>query len=256
MTTKMGLTLGALVTALCLVATGAGITLLFIAHGMPSHTDERRATHLTALYEQNYIKLTPEEREPAKQEIIALRTSKWKLYDAGLNICLVSPLILFAILHFKLWDLRNLGAVKTPRTRIGLLGLASGAWLALLPALQLQSDHDYAQDDLTPAMDTGHGSLWIVGPKLSLLVLMILLTLGRFVVLRSVLLPANLWCWNSGRPYHSLIWSVLYGLLASMFAVLIVWSVSNFSWALPSLMVGLYVILSSRAALTNISTQA
>ena len=243
---------GTMLVALCLVATGVGIALLVMAHGMPSHTDERRAAELTRLYEQNYVKLTPEQREPAKQEIIALRTSKWKLYNAGLGTCLVSPLLLFAMLRFGLWDVRNLRAAKTPRTRLGLLGLASAAWLALLPALQLQSDDEYAQDDLTPTIDTGHGSLWIVGPKWFLLILIVMLAFGRFFVLRRVLLPANLWCWDSVRPYRSLVLSSFYGLLGGVLVVLIVWSASNFSWALPSLMVGLYVILSSRAALINV----
>lgn len=251
MSRKAGLTLGTVAATLCLVAIASGIVLLFIAHGMPSHTDERRAAELTALYEQNYVKLSPERRESAKQEIIALRTSKWKLYDAGLDICLVFPLLLFAMVHFQLWDVRNLRQAKTPRTRWALLALAAGAWLALLPALQLQSDHEFAQDDLTPTIDTGQGSLWIVGSKLFLLILIVMLTFGRFVVLRSALLPANLWCWNSARPWSSLVWTAVYGSLGGVFVVLIVWSASNFSWALPSLIAGIYVILSSRAALIN-----
>jgi hypothetical protein len=256
MSRKAGLTFGTILAALCLVATGVGIALVVMAHGMPSHTDERRAAELTRLYEQNYVKVAPEQREPTKQEIIALRTSKWKLYNAGLGMCLIPPLLLFAMLRFELWDIRKLRTAKTPRTRLEFLGLASCAWLALLPALELQSDDEYGQDDLTPTIDTGHGSLWIVGTKLFLLTLIVMLVFGRFLVLRRVVLPANLWCWDSARPHRSLVLTVLYGLLGCVLVVLIVWSASNFPWAVPSLMVGLYVILSSRAALINVVRQA
>lgn len=255
-TRKSGLTFGVMLVALCLIATGVGIALLFKAHGMPAHTDERRAAELTRLYEENYIKASPEQRKSAETEIMVLRTSKWKLYNAGLGMCLVSPLLLFAMLHFGLWDIRNLRTVKTPQTRLRLLGLASGAWLALLPALLLQSTEDYAQDDLTPTMDTGHGSFLIALPKIFLLMLIVMLVFGRFFVLRSALLPANLWCWDSERPRRSLILSALYGLAGGVLVVLIAWSAGNFIWAVPSLVIGLYVILSTRAALINNDQQA
>jgi hypothetical protein len=256
MTRKAGLMFGTMLVALCLATTGVGIALLVLANGMPSHTDERRAAELTELYEQNYVRVTPEQGEPAKQEIVALRTSKWKLHNGGLGMCLVSLCLLFASFRFKFWDMRNLRSATTPQTRLGLLGLASAAWWAVLPALQLEEYKEYAQDDLTPNIDTGHGSLWIVGPGLFLLIWIAMLAFGRFFVLRKVLLPANLWCWDNARPYRSLVLSALYGLLGAVLVVLIVWAASNFSWALPSLMVGLYVILSSRAALTNVVRQA
>jgi hypothetical protein len=242
---------GTMLVALCLVATGVGVALLVMAHGMPSHTDERRAAELTELYEQNYTRLPPEQREPVKREIISSRTSKWSLYDAGLSMCLVSLCLLFAIVCFKLWDVRNLRTATTPQTRLGLLGLASGAWWALLPALQLEEYNEYAQDDLTPTIDTGHGLLLIIGPPLFSLIWIAMLAIGHFFVLRSVLLPANLWCWDSARPYRSLILSALYGLLGGVIVILIGWSAIAFSWALPSLIVGLYVVLSTRAALLN-----
>jgi hypothetical protein len=254
MTRKLGLTFGAVLVVLSLFTISVGIGLIVKARGMASHTDERRAAELTRLYEQNYVR-APDQLEPVKREIVALRTSKWRLYNAGVAICLVTPLLLLAILRFRLWDVRNLRSVKTPRTRLGLLGLASCAWLALLPALLLQSDDEYAQDDLTPTIDTGHGSILVVGSELILVALIVLLAFGRFLVLRNVLLPANLWCWDGARPYRSAILSAIYGLLGCVFIIVIVWSANNFSWALPSLMIGLYVILSSRAALINVVKQ-
>jgi hypothetical protein len=255
MTRRAGLTFGLMLVALCWVAISVGSVLLVMAQKMPPHTDERRADELTRLYEYNYTK-GPEQLEPIKQQIVALRTSKWELYDAGLNLCLFSATLLFAVLLFGIWDLRNLWAIRTPRTRSRLLGLASVALLVLLlPAFQLQIDYEYTRDDLAPTVDTGHGAELFVGTALFLLLWIPMVVVGRFLVLRRVSLPANLWCWNRDQPRRSLIISTLFGFLALTLGILIVWSASNFSWAIPSLMVGLYVILSSRAAVMNVVGQ-
>jgi hypothetical protein len=248
MTRKVGLALGIFVVAMCLIAVAAGIVLLATANRLPSHIDELRATELSRRYEENYTRSTSEQRERIEREIADLRTPKWTLYTAGLDMCLVSSCLLLTIFWFRLWDMRNLRRATTPRTRWGLLGLAGAAWWALLPALQLQSHDDYARDDLTWAIDTGHGSLWFVAPKIFLFIFVVILAVGRFVVLRHVLMPVNLWLWDSGAPRRSLTLTVLYGLLGGSILVLIAWSAVGFPWALPSLLVGLYVVLSSRAA--------
>jgi hypothetical protein len=127
--------LGIILGALCLVAAIAGIACLIVAHGMPAHVDERRAGQLTGLYEHDYSSKTDEQRKPIEQEMASLRTSKWKLYHAGLVLSLVSTVLLYAWYRFKLWDLRNLKHAETPCTRLSLLALASGAWLTLVPAI-------------------------------------------------------------------------------------------------------------------------
>ncbi len=253
MTRRAGLTFGTTLIVLCIFALGAGAALLFMAHGMPAHTDERRAEQLTIQYEQRYNTTSPEQRKPLERKITALRTPKWKLYNTGLALSMISPLLLVAILRFRLWDIRNLRAVDTPQTRLGILILAAVAWLALFPVMVFQLADDYAQDDLTPTMDTGHGAILLLGPQLFPSVLIVLLAFGRFVILRNVLLPANLWNWDRTRPYRSFVWSALYGVLGGLLATLIVLSITNFPWAFPSLSVGLYVVLSTRAALLNSS---
>jgi hypothetical protein len=251
MTREAGILIGSIFTALCVVGCVAGIALLVVAHGMPAHTNEARATELTIQYERIYIEATREEKETVEQEIISLRTSKWKLYNAGLAMCLTASVLLIAILRFKLWDVRMLRYLTTPLTRLRLLGLASGAWLALFPAFLLQLENDYTQDDLTPAMDTGLGSFLIFVPKFFLITWIAMVLVGRFIVLRKALLPANLWHWNRNRQRLSFTWTVLYSLLGSILVILIALSAQAFPWALPSLIVGLYVVASSRAALLN-----
>jgi hypothetical protein len=250
-----GLTFGFMLVALCLVSISVGSALLVTAHNTPAHTDERRADELARLYEQNYAS-NPERLEPIRQQIAALRTSKWNLYDAGLDMCLLSATLLFGVVRFRIWDLRNLRTVGTPRSRLGLLGLASIALLALLPALQLQSDYEYVRDDLAPAIDTGRGTILFLGTGLFLLLWIPMMVVGRFLVLRHASLPSNLWCWDNTQHYRSVILTTFFGLVVALLAILLVWSANNFPWAIPSLLVGVYVILSSRAALVSADKEA
>jgi hypothetical protein len=253
MNRRAGLVIGKSLVALCVAATAVGIALLATARNMPIHTNEPRATELMNLYTQHYLDWTAEQRAPIEQEVISLRTSKWILYRAGLGMCLVAPLLLGAMVRFRLWDVRNLLRATTPRTRLRLLAIESIAWWALLPALLFESDDEYTQDDLTPTIDTGHGALAFAGPPFFLVMWIAMLLVGRFVILRRVLLPANLWCWDSEWPRRSMFWIVTYGLLGGALLILIAGSAMALAspWPLPSLLVGLYVISSTRAALLN-----
>jgi hypothetical protein len=250
MTKRAALTFGFMLVVLCLVGIGTGSALLATADQMPSHTDERLADELAQSYEQNYVG-NLERLEPIKQRIIALRTSKWQLHDAGLDIWLLSGMLLLGVVRFGMWDLRNLRTASTPRTRLRLLGLTSIALLALLPALQLQSDQEYIRDDLAPAIDTGRGGILFFGVQLFLLLWIPMMVVGRFLVLRHASLPANLWCWDSTRRHRTIILTIIFGVLAALLGILLIWSACNFPWAIPSLLVGVYVILSSRAALVT-----
>jgi hypothetical protein len=115
----------------------------------------------------------------------------------------------------------------------------------------LELDDEYAQDDLTPTMDTGHGSAVMAGPTFFAITLFALTVFGRYVVLRNALLPANLWIWDEERPRRSFVWTIFYGLIACALLVLITGAASGSPWFLPSLIVGLYVIVSTRAAVLN-----
>jgi hypothetical protein len=213
--------------------------------------NELRATELTIRYEAMYLNGTQEEKAAVEQEIASLRTPKWKLRNAGLTICLTAAVLLSAIRRFRLWDIRMLRHATTPQTRLGLLGLAGVAWFTLLPAFLLALEDDYAQDDLTPTIDTGHGLAYVDGPPFFAIALAVLSVLGRYVVLRSARLPSNLWIRDAGRPHRSLIWTTLYGLLAGVIVILIAGAAMGSPWFLPSLAIGLYVVLSTRAAVLN-----
>ena len=218
---------------------------------MPAHTNESHATELTMRYERMYLSGTREEKAAVEREIVSLRTPKWKLYTAGLAICLTAAVIFIAIYRFKLWDARAFRTLETPRTRSGLLFLAGAAWFALLPAFLWTLDDEYAQDDLMPTMDNGHGMAFVAGPPFIAITLTMLMVIGRYIVLRNARLPANLWIWDRERPYRNLVWTIFYGVIAAAITALIVGALSGSPCFLPSLMVGLYVVLSSRAAILS-----
>ena len=147
MSKTTGLTVGFSLVALCIVALVLGSYLLVKSSRMQPHTDEARAVELSLLYESLYIGGS-EQLEPIRQKIVALRTSKYELYDAGLALCLFFSTLLCAIFYFSLWDFRNLGAIRTPRTRRRLLLLATIALLALVPALIMEENTEWLREDL------------------------------------------------------------------------------------------------------------
>src|SRR4051794_16900865 len=144
------------------------------------------------LYNQN-LDWPIQRLDQVKDEIRSLRTPKWRLYRIGLPICLAVSVLLVGMLRFKLWDARNFRTINTPKSRLRFLVIASVAWFALLPAALLQINDEYAMDDLTPFADTGHGMFLVFGPPLFVVIWVVAIVVGRFVVLRNVLLPANLW---------------------------------------------------------------
>jgi hypothetical protein len=241
--------------AALLVAIVAGATLLLIADKMPAHMDEHHAIELMDQYLDHHPEMAPAEREAIRQDIIHLRTSKWRLYNAGLGITLVVPILLCAVARFGLWDIRRLRDISTPESRSRLLAIAGIAWIALLPALLLDIEYDYAQDDITPTIDTGHGVFLLVGPPFFAIILAVITTIGRYILLRNARLPANLWIWDKQRPRRNLIWTTFYGFLGCLLFAMIVKAIWDSPWFLPSLIVGLYVIASTRAAVLNGSNE-
>lgn len=76
MSKTAGFTFGVFLVALCVGAVVLGSYLLVMSSGMRPHTDEARADALSRLYENAFAK-APEQLEPIKRKIVALRTSKW-----------------------------------------------------------------------------------------------------------------------------------------------------------------------------------
>jgi hypothetical protein len=251
MSRRFGKIIGVAVVSLWLLALGAGIVLLGKAHTMAAHTDERKAQELTDRYEEGRIRMSPQERERREREIAALRTAKWRLYNLGIGICLAGATLAVGIVRFQLWDMYNLRAATTPRTRARLIALASVAWLALIPAFFLDLQDAYDQDDLMPHDDVGHGMFLLLGVPIIVLIWLAATILCRFVVLRKVNLPARLWYVDYSMTYRSVGLTVFYGAMICLLAASVMLSALYFKWGIPSGLVGTYVMLSSRAGLLN-----
>src|SRR4051812_30611355 len=118
---RTGILIGSALVALCVAGCVVGTVLLVVARGMPAHTNESRATQLTIQYERLYTQGTQEQKAAVERDIASLRTSKWKLYQPGLTMCLTAPILLLGIYRFRLWDIRRLRYLATPRTRLRLL---------------------------------------------------------------------------------------------------------------------------------------
>ena len=228
-----------------------GIALLQIADKMPAHTDEQHAIELMDQYLSHHLEIAPAERETLRQKIIRLRTSKWRFYNTGLAITLVAPILLCTMARFRLWDIRRLRDITTPQTRSRLLAIAGIAWIALLPSVLLDIEDDYAQDDITPTIDTGHGIFLLVGPPFFAVMLAVITAIGRYILLRNARFPSSLWIWDKQRPLRNLIWTTFYGFLGCLLVAMMVKATWDSPWYLPSLIVGLYVIASTRAAVLN-----
>lgn len=255
MSRRLGKIVGRTLVLLCVVALGVGVALLGKAHTMSAHVDERKAQQLTDSYEQGHFDMPPQEREQRENEIVDLRTAKWRLYDIGVCLCLAAATFAFAIVRFRLWDIRNLKTATTPHTRWRLIALASAAWLALIPSFVLQLRDEYAQDDLRPhngyGADGDTGLFLVTGVPLIIAIWMVATPICRFLVFRNVSLPATLWRADYSGTDSSLGLKLFYGAIIGLLAAFVVWSTAYDKWAIPSGLVGIYVMLSSRAGLLS-----
>jgi hypothetical protein len=250
--TKM---VGITVVLLCVAAFGLGVTLLGKAGGMLPHIDEPRARELTLSFEREYSNMSLVERQQRESEIAGLRTAKWPLYNFAIRICLITVTFAVAIVRFRLWDIRNMRTVTTPRTRGRLIALSSLAWLALAPAMLLEIDDEIVQDDLLPASDAGLGETLSMMIGASLVVWVISVVICRFVVLRYANLPAALWYVDYSTSYRNKWLRVFYGAAIVALAAFTALSLVVFKWGIPSGLVGIYVMLSSRAGLLGSTSQ-
>lgn len=250
MTDRLCKGVGLFVAFLFLLAGCLGGGLLYKSSGMPSHMDMQRASQLTISYEASYGSWTSEERLIAEREVVALRTPKWALFNAGLSLCFLSLVGLLAIVRFRLWNVHNSTAATTPSTRWRFLALAAVAWLAFVFAWPMEIGRILQQDDLTPTSDAFAPAI-ISSLPILLLFLPFLLLIGRFVVLRNVALPASLWLWDASRQRRSLLWTIFYGLFAGLTLIGAVLSLIAAPWFFPSMALALYLLLSTRAALLN-----
>jgi hypothetical protein len=246
---------GISLVVICFAAFGLGVVLLGASSKMAAHIDEQKAQSLSEFYAANHFQMYPEERELRANEIIGLRTRKWALYNIGVSICLIVATLAIPIIRFRLWDIANLKSATTPRTRWRLVVLAGIAWWWLVPASVFEVYDDYAQDDLTwlDGYGPGGGSVIILFGEAPLIIggWIIATLVCRFVVLRKVNLPVALWDSDYDWNYRSVGLVGFYRVMIGSLIILTACAAIYFKWATPAGLVGIYVLLSSRAGLLN-----
>lgn len=246
-----GLALGAALVALCSWAAAEGIVLTNQAGRMPAFTDAGRVEVLQSI-------LLPD--EPAERasfqddywrELKTLRTRKWVMLDCGRGLLALGSTGLTAILMLRLWDVRNLARIRTPRSTRSFLLLGVLAWSALVPA-------EWAR--LIGIMGRGYLPYWAdsVGlPALAwafvvLTPLPVVVGLVWLVVLRRARLPTGLWRWDRARQVRSVVWSIACGVLMAPFAALLVGAVQDGRFLMvPLAAVLIYLVFSARAAVLS-----
>lgn len=245
---RLGLIAGFSVIALCLLMAGAGLRLLVQAAEMPAYHDPVKASKLrNASSPLSFDADLKTGSARWHKEMEALRTSKWPLYDRGRGLVTLSLCVLMAIAWFRLWDMRNLPKISTPRSSTSILLILGGIWLALIPAgvadFSEQLDREYFPSwGDTIAIPIGSGIILVLGS------LPIILLLAWFLPLRRARLPANLWIWDRAHPRWSAVWTVLYGLLAALILASAIDSIRGHFLYIPPTLIGVYVALSLRAA--------
>jgi hypothetical protein len=222
-----------------------GAALLGKSYQMPAHIDEAKARLLTENYERDYFDVSPEARKAQEAEIVSLRTGKWRLRSIGIVVILFSLALILVIVLFRLWGVRNLGSATTPRSRSQLVALATLACLTLIPATFLELQDEYIQDDLMPHSDFGQGIFVVLGIPIIVTFSVFATVIFALLIVPNANLPANLWCVDSSRPCRNAAFAAVSGILVALLALLISWSLMNFVWALPSEMLGVYVVLNS-----------
>jgi hypothetical protein len=129
--------------------------------------------------------------------------------------------------------------------------LTSIAWLALIPLTGLDINESLVQDDLHPMEDAG------IGEGLSMIALAMIavwavsVAICRFAVLRHAKFPAALWCADRPWTNRNLGLTIFYGLAVAVSVAFTALAFAGFKWGIPSGLVGIYVMLSSRAGLLD-----
>lgn len=237
---------------LCFFLLAIGSTLLVVASTLPSHLNESKAQSLTQEYEERYYEMSSESREEKELQIAALRTGKWPMRNAGILMCLVGATLLWAVVHLQLWNIDSLERLRTPKTRFGLVALASVSWLSLIPAFWLELADEYAQDDLRPHNnEMGHGVFLAMGVPLILLLWLTCSILYRYVVLKNVSLPATLWQRDCAKSRRNIALTLFYGGVFVGLGLLAILSSVYFVWSVPSELIGTYVVVSTWAGSLN-----
>lgn len=228
----------------------AAIVLLAFSARTPEFTDRAAFDRIFGWYDIQSDAPTPRSRghwDAFQAESRPLRTHKWAYYDLGLEAAeLAIAMVLMAMLGRPRW--RRL----PPRQVIVALGVV--AWVTFLSSVWWTIDVTDRRRVSLPGDDSMG---LIVVSFLTVYGAPLVALLGALQVL-AARRPQSLLLWDRAHPAASIAITAVYGAFAAAILWVLCWFAATpdtVPWlATPSLLLGLYVVVCTRAAVLSIWT--
>lgn len=181
-------------------------------------------------------------------DVDALRTARNPLMDGGSALMLIAASLMILVLAAVWRGATRLTEVGTPRYRATFFFAGSLATLWFHAGLAYSFVIDLDRDAFPVCADSI--IIPIYGLAIGCAVLLpILLVVGLAISLLFGRLPVSLAIWDRGRPIRTWIWTVLAALACIGLVLLIFFSFLTAQFLIiPSCLVGVYLVLSTRAA--------
>jgi hypothetical protein len=194
--------------AFCIALGLTGAALVQKSESLPEWTDEAKAN---AIQLRDYPESASSDPKLDKQfywqwqqDMDAVRTAKWPLFDLGSGLMPLAASCAIAILLLGIHDLSDLMALKTPRRRWQILLLAGLLWglfwaacIAYLLVSFSRNEYPWWADSIIIPMTATTFVAVVFGPLVAAAI--------WFASLRHSSLPAPLWVWPARRGVLSAI---------------------------------------------------
>jgi hypothetical protein len=252
MTRRMGIALGVGAMAFWFMLALAGALLVWYAGGLPEYTDPDRARSLIS---GDCLSRAPSEdrRDCTAQwfkDMDALRTAKWTAYDSGRGLIALSLTALGYMALKRLWDLRRIADLSTPRFRLTFFVLGSAIWLAQIPVFRFRLMEE-ASRNYFPWWADSLGIGFAMHTTAVEFGLPVLLVVGLVALFRARV-PVSLWLFDRARRIRNIVWTIVYGGVALVLLLASVSEVIYGSFAMvPILLIGAYLAVATRAAVLS-----
>ena len=252
MSRRTGIALGVGTMIAWLLLALIGGLLVGYAEGMAEYTDPER---LRSLLPGDCPTRAPREELNACtaqwfRDMDAVRTWKWTAYDSGRGLIALSLTALAFMALKRLWDLRRITDLTTPRFKLTFFVLGTAIWLTQIPVFRFRLMEEAARNYF-PWWADSLGIPFAMHGAFVQMSLPVLLVIG-WIAVRKARLPAQLWLFDRTRRLRSVVWTALYGGFAF---VLFLASLDELVYGsftmVPILLVGAYLALATRAAVLS-----
>jgi hypothetical protein len=222
-----------------------GANRVRVAETIPAYTDPAEAARPRSIWPDDTEDTA--KRKAWFEKMEAVRTDKWKVYDRGRTLIVLSMSVTGVVLGLRFWREDAFKNLATPSRR-GLILLGGATYLSFVPATWLALRDEAVREYLPWWGDT----ISIPGFTVAFFALLTLpvLLLVLWLCVRRARLPSRLWALDAARPVTSTVASLIFGGVALALAISLIGEVRyGAPYYLFSLFCLIYVVLSLRAAL-------